>query len=106
MEISDKDKIWVENRHRHMKDTLDKLIGDFNKFIADNPQFANPDAQNTTGMQGLNNIKDMLAGLPQFQEMKEAYSLHLTMAQKCMEIFQRHKLPDLATIEQVRGEKF
>jgi syntaxin-binding protein 1 len=101
MEISDRDKIWVENRHRHMKDTLDKLIGDFHKFIADNPQFTNQDAQNTQGMSGLNAIKDMIAGLPQFQEMKEAYSLHLTMAQKCMEVFQAHKLPDLASIEQV-----
>jgi syntaxin-binding protein 1 len=101
MEISDKDKIWVENRHRHMKDTLDKLIGDFHKFIADNPQFTNADAQNTQGMSGLNAIKDMIAGLPQFQEMKEAYSLHLTMAQQCMEIFQQNKLPDLASIEQV-----
>ncbi|KAH8714078.1 syntaxin-binding protein-like protein 2 [Phaeosphaeriaceae sp. PMI808] len=100
MEISDKDKIWVENRHRHMKDTLDKLIGDFHKFIADNPQFTNQDAQSTQGMSGLNQIKDMIAGLPQFQEMKESYSLHLTMAQKCMEIFQRHKLPDLASVEQ------
>ncbi|KAH7088943.1 Sec1-like protein [Paraphoma chrysanthemicola] len=100
MEISDKDKIWVENRHRHMKDTLDKLVGDFHKFIADNPQFTNQDAQSTQGMSGLNQIKDMIAGLPQFQEMKEAYSLHLTMAQKCMEIFQGNKLPDLASVEQ------
>lgn len=99
MEISDKDKIWVENRHRHMKDTLEKIIGDFNKFIKDNPQFTNP--EEATGMAGINQIKDMLAGMPQFQEMKQAYSLHLTMAQKCMEIFQSHRLPDLATIEQV-----
>ncbi|KAF2829393.1 Sec1-like protein [Ophiobolus disseminans] len=100
MEITDKDKIWVENRHRHMKDTLDKLVGDFHKFIAENPQFTNQDAQSTQGMSGLNQIKDMIAGLPQFQEMKEAYSLHLTMASQCMEIFQTHKLPDLASVEQ------
>jgi len=49
----------------------------------------------------LNAIKDMLAGLPQFQELKEAYSLHLNMAQECMNIFQKHKLPDLASVEQV-----
>ncbi len=30
----------------------------------------------------LNAIKDMLAGLPPVPEMKEAYSLHLTMAQE------------------------
>lgn len=40
MEISEKDKIWVENRHLHMKDLLGKLADDFNKFRAQNPQFA------------------------------------------------------------------
>ena len=40
MELGEKDKIWVENRHLHMKDLLEKLVGDFNKFRADNPQFA------------------------------------------------------------------
>ncbi|KAF2188298.1 syntaxin-binding protein-like protein 2 [Zopfia rhizophila CBS 207.26] len=100
MEISEKDKIWVENRHRHMKDTIDKLMGDFQKFIADNPHFTNQDSQNASGVNGLNAIKDMIAGLPQFQEMKDAYSLHLTMAQECMTIFQRNKLPDLASVEQ------
>ncbi|KAF2473920.1 Sec1-like protein [Lindgomyces ingoldianus] len=100
MEISEKDKIWVENRHRHMKDTIDKLMGDFQKFIAENPHFTKQDSQNATGVNGLNAIKDMIAGLPQFQEMKEAYSLHLTMAQECMNIFQHNKLPDLASVEQ------
>lgn len=105
MELSDKDKIWVENRHRHMKDTLEKLVEDFNKFIADNAQFANPNAQSTQGLQGVNAIKDMLAGLPQFQQMKEAYSLHLSMAEKCMAIFQQHKLSEIASVEQVNMMK-
>ncbi|KAF2265789.1 Sec1-like protein [Lojkania enalia] len=100
MELSEKDRIWVENRHRHMKDTIDKLMGDFRKFIEDNAHFTNQDSQNIAGMNGLNAIKDMIAGLPQFQEMKEAYSLHLTMAQECMDLFQKHKLPDLASVEQ------
>ena len=41
MEIGEHDKIWVENRHRHMKDTIEKLMSDFKKFIQDNPHFAN-----------------------------------------------------------------
>ncbi|KAF2838703.1 syntaxin-binding protein-like protein 2 [Patellaria atrata CBS 101060] len=97
LEIGEKDKIWVENRHRHMKDTIEKLMGDFQKFIAENPHFTQSDSDNASN---LNAIKDMLAGLPQFQEMKEAYSLHLSMAQECMNIFEHHKLPDLASVEQ------
>jgi syntaxin-binding protein 1 len=96
MEIGEKDKIWVENRHQHMSKTIEKLMNDFKKFIADNPHFANQDAQNVS----INQIKDMLAGLPQFQEMKEAYSLHLNMAQECMNIFQERELPNVALAEQ------
>lgn len=96
MELQEKDKVWVDNRHRHMKDTIEKLMGDFQKFLDQNPNFTD-DNQDATS---LNAIKDMLAGLPQFQEMKEAYSLHLTMAQECMNVFQNQKLPDIASIEQ------
>lgn len=49
----------------------------------------------------LNNIKDMLAGLPQFQEGKEAFSLHLNMASDAMNIFQKRRLADIASVEQV-----
>lgn len=96
MELADKDKVWVENRHRHMKDTIDRLMGDFRKFLEQNPHFVNSESNTTS----LNAIKDMMAGLPQFQEMKEMYSLHMNMAQACMDIFQTHKLNELSPIEQ------
>jgi len=97
-ELSDKDKVWVDNRHRHMKDTIDKLMGDFQKFLDANPHFR--DDVDDGSKTNLNAIKDMLAGLPQFTEMKDAYSLHLTMAQECMNRFQAQKLPDIASVEQ------
>ncbi len=96
MELAEKDKVWVENRHRHMKDTIDKLMGDFRKFLEQNPHFVNSDSNTTS----LNAIKDMMAGLPQFQEMKETYSLHMNMAQACMDRFQNQKLSELSAIEQ------
>lgn len=96
VEISEKDGIWVENRHRHMKDCIEKLMADFQKFLRDHPNFTQ-----TEDATSLNAIKDMLAGLPQFQELKEAYALHLTMAQEAMNRFQKFKLPDLASVEQV-----
>ena len=33
MEIGEKDEIWVKNRHMHMKDTIERLMGDLQKFI-------------------------------------------------------------------------
>jgi syntaxin-binding protein 1 len=96
MEIGEGDKIWINNRHRHMKDTIEKLMGDFQKFLDENPHFTNANGDAAS----LNAIKDMLAGLPQFQQSKEAYSLHLSMAQECMNIFQHQKLPEIASVEQ------
>ncbi|KAH6635298.1 Sec1-like protein [Chaetomium sp. MPI-SDFR-AT-0129] len=96
MDLSDKDTVWVSNRHGHMKDTIDKLMSDFKKFMADNPNFINKDSKAAT----LTDIRDMLAGLPQFKELKQAYTLHLTMAQNAMNIFQQFKLADVAAVEQ------
>ena len=95
-ELIEKDTVWVSNRHRHMQETIEKLMDDFKKFIDANPKLAGKDPTKTN----LSDIRDMLAGLPQFQEMKQAYSLHLTMAQESMNICQKHKLLDLASVEQ------
>ena len=95
VEISERDALWVTNRHLHMKDVLDKLASEFQAFKAKNPQFAESDNPSS-----LNNIKDMLAGLPQYQEGKEAFSLHLNMASDAMAVFQERKLGEIASIEQ------
>lgn len=57
--------------------------------------------RDSEGPATINTIKDMLAGLPKFQEGKEAYSLHLTMTQDAMNVFQERKLADIASVEQV-----
>lgn len=45
-------------------------------------------------------IKDMLAGLRDFQEGRDAYTLHLNMAEECMKFFQEHKLIEVSSVEQ------
>ncbi|KAL4913936.1 Sec1-like protein [Aspergillus aurantiobrunneus] len=95
MEINDQDKVWVEYRHMHMKDVLGKLGEDFAKFRAANPQFAEGNDKADVGM-----IKDMLAGLRDFQEGRDAYTLHLNMAEECMKFFQEHKLIEVSSVEQ------
>jgi syntaxin-binding protein 1 len=48
----------------------------------------------------VNTIKEMLAGLTEFQEGKNAYTLHLNMAQECMKYFQDRKLLEVSSIQQ------
>ncbi|GAA5858275.1 hypothetical protein JCM8547_004630 [Rhodosporidiobolus lusitaniae] len=93
--LSDEDKVWVEVRHMHMKDALDKLIADFKAYAGEHGG-----TFGGTGTTSLNDMKDMLASLPQMREVKEKLSLHLTMAEKCMNIFERKQLPVAAGVEQ------
>ncbi|KAL5339021.1 Sec1-like protein [Aspergillus crustosus] len=95
MEINDQDKVWVEYRHMHMKDVLGKLGEDFAKFRAANPQFAEGNDKASVNM-----IQDMLAGLREFQEGRDTYTLHLNMADECMKFFQAHKLIEVSSVEQ------
>ncbi|OGE52869.1 hypothetical protein PENARI_c009G07151 [Penicillium arizonense] len=95
MEIGEEDRVWVDYRHMHMKDVLGKLGEDFAKFRAANPQFADDNDKHN-----VNTIKEMLAGLTEFQEGKNAYTLHLNMAQECMKYFQDRKLLEVSSIQQ------
>lgn len=94
MEISEKDKVWVDYRHVHMKDVLERLGEDFAKFRAANAQFDEKDKAS------VDTIRQMLAGLSDFQEGKNIYTLHLNMAHECMKYFQDHKLLEVSSVEQ------
>ncbi|KAK7685678.1 hypothetical protein QCA50_011022 [Cerrena zonata] len=92
--LSDADNVWTAIRHVHMREAIDKLMADFNQFMQDNAGFKGE------GAASLNDMKDMLANLPQYQEQREKFSLHLTMAQQCMDTFERDRLTEIATVEQ------
>ena len=57
-------------------------------------------ADSRGGQVNVNDLKDMLASLPQFQTQREQFSLHLDMAQECMGLFERKKLNLAANVEQ------
>ncbi|KAH9479547.1 Protein transport protein sec1 [Psilocybe cubensis] len=92
--LSDADTTWTSVRHLHMREAIDKLMSDFNKFLEENAVFKGEGAAN------LNDMKDMLANLPQYQEQREKFSLHLNMAQDCMALFEKEKLSEIANVEQ------
>ncbi|KAH7914602.1 Sec1-like protein [Hygrophoropsis aurantiaca] len=92
--LSDADSVWTAVRHMHMREAIDKLMSDFNKFMEENAGFKGE------GAASLNDMKDMLASLPQYQEQREKFSLHLNMAQDCMNIFEKDKLSLVANVEQ------
>ncbi|KAF8677405.1 STXBP unc-18 SEC1 family [Rhizoctonia solani] len=91
--LAETDLVWTATRHMHLLAANEKLKADFNKFLEDNAVFRGAD-------QSLNGVKDMLAGLPQYQETWEQFSLHLNMAGECNKLFDQNNLSAVADVEQ------
>ncbi|KAJ9117921.1 hypothetical protein QFC20_000202 [Naganishia adeliensis] len=93
--LNEEDPIWTEIRHMHMKEAIDKLMVDFNRFTNEHAGFRNNDNASS-----LDDMKDMLASLPSFTETRDKFSAHLEMSQTCMNTFSQSKLPQAANVEQ------
>ena len=78
----------------HMKDALDKLISDFQKYAGEYQQKFGGEGK------GINDMKDMLASLDSTKKSKDSLSAHLGLAEKCMAYFEKQKLPLVAEVEQ------
>jgi hypothetical protein len=93
-----------------MKDAIDTLMTNFGKFAQEHAGFRGwvdcgsrlgRIADASGGQVNVNDLKDMLASLPQFQTQREQFSLHLDMAQECMGLFEKKRLNLAAGVEQV-----
>ncbi|KAJ3365900.1 vacuolar sorting protein VPS33/slp1 [Allomyces arbusculus] len=111
--LDETDMIWVQVRHMHIAETIDTIMAQFNKFLSENKAASSAMGNKPDG--GSVSLKDMkatLAAMPQFQELKQKYSIHISMAQECMTVFEKLKLAetgaveqDLATGETAEGER-
>ncbi|KAG4305501.1 hypothetical protein PORY_001057 [Pneumocystis oryctolagi] len=93
--LEESDPIWAEMRHWHIRDVIDKLMEDFNKFYSENSNFIDKKKATT-----INDMKNMLYSLSHFKEKRDKYSLHISIAHECMKVFEDHKLSIVGVIEQ------
>ncbi|PVG04916.1 Sec1-like protein [Serendipita vermifera] len=94
--LSEADSLWVTTRHQHIKEAIDKVIGNLKEFQEQNGVFTK------SGTTSIEDVKDMLAGLSIYQEGQQQFSLHYNMAKQCMDMFVNptKKLAAMASIEQ------
>ncbi|KAI8875001.1 Sec1-like protein [Backusella circina FSU 941] len=95
--LTEQDSVYTMYRHEHIAVLTEKLTNDFNKFMAEN-KMATTGGSTTIG--NLNDMKNIISNLPQFQEMKAKYSAHMTIANDCMLDFKEQNLENIGMIEQ------
>jgi syntaxin-binding protein 1 len=96
--LGEADQLWPVLRHRHIADTINFVIENFNEFVRSNKAAA---VQKKKDVSSLKEMGDAMRAMPQYQEMLNKYSLHIHMANQCMKVFKHRKLDLIGNLEQV-----
>ncbi|KAF9101404.1 vacuolar sorting protein VPS33/slp1 [Mortierella sp. GBA35] len=91
--LDETDKTFAKIRHSHITDCSKFLKENVNTFVAE------AKAAPTTG-NALDAIREQMAKLPQFQETKEKYALHMNIVDECFKLTGQNRLVDLSRLEQ------
>ncbi|KAI8848072.1 Sec1-like protein, partial [Chytridium lagenaria] len=100
--LDETDQIWMLIRYWHFAEAVEYIRDTFNRFLTENKAAltAMGHEESLEGIQNLNQLKDTLTSLPEFQEMKSKFSVHINICQECRSLFERRKLDSLAAVEQ------
>eukprot|EP01027_Heterolobosea_sp_BB2_P007880 GEZU01011698.1.p1 GENE.GEZU01011698.1~~GEZU01011698.1.p1 ORF type:complete len:640 (-),score=194.46 GEZU01011698.1:182-2101(-) len=97
--LDENDELWVQHRHSHISDTSQAIAKDFKEFVNTNKGAKLSKGGKDKDIQ-IKDLAEAVKDMPQYQAMIAKYSLHISMTQKCMDIFRKHNLVRLAGQEQ------
>ncbi|KAI0244684.1 syntaxin binding protein 1 [Massospora cicadina] len=94
--LDETDPIWSSMRHMHIADCIRELLA-----VSDNPAAVSmlkrrQDGQNAS----LKDMRDIVASVPELQELSKKYSAHMDIAGKCMELLKGLSLDSAIDCEQ------
>jgi len=99
--LDEHDFLWPKLRHMHIADSISWILKSFHDFVRTNKiSVQQLRKQNETGVNGLKAINKAMKEMPQYQEMFAKYSLHIRLANECMNVFKGKELSKIALIEQ------
>lgn len=99
--LDERDQLWTILRHAHIADCSQLIIERFNKFLMENKAAVKSRTTSAgNDVTSLAELKDTMAALSEFHEMKAEFSLHLSIAQDCLSQSERKKLIEVAGLEQ------
>lgn len=94
--IDESDQVFMDIRHAHIVETVGTLTAKLNTFIAEDEALRGDKDKGVS----LNRVKDQMANLHQFEDLKAKYSVHIHIAEECMKIFNKFKINELGLVEQ------
>ncbi|TPX45932.1 hypothetical protein SeMB42_g00060 [Synchytrium endobioticum] len=103
--LDESDAIWTQIRHQHFADASNHILDSFKTFLENNKAAASSvrDQQSGNRPKGLDSLKEMqdtISALPQFQELKKQFAVHINICRECQSAFEEGKYSDIGAIEQ------
>jgi syntaxin-binding protein 1 len=94
--LSEDDSLWVDFRHRHIGDVMHDVTEKFREFKGVNRMAKLQTDENSSVKDMIQAMKDM----PEYKNMMKKYHKHMSIAQECMNKFDKKKLKELGELEQ------
>ncbi|KAF9409198.1 vacuolar sorting protein VPS33/slp1 [Podila epigama] len=91
--LDETDKTFVKIRHNHITDCIKFLKTSVDDLMTES-------VSKPMGGNQLDILREQMAKLPQFQENKEKFSVHLEIVNGCLEYIQHNRIVDISNLEQ------
>ncbi|CAI9552212.1 unnamed protein product [Staurois parvus] len=89
--LDESDELWVKIRHKHIADVLDEIP----KLVKE----ISSSKKEAEGKLSISNLSNLMKKMPHFRKQISKQTLHLSLAEDCMEIF-KGNLEKLCKVEQ------
>jgi len=95
--LNDEDDIWVRYKYHHIAEALEKINAEFHQFVETNKTVA---FQKEGGSADLNTMEEIVKKFPLYKDLVDKYTLHLSLIEGCLKVFNEIQLKEVGEIEQ------
>lgn len=96
--LTDKDELWGKFRHQFIGEAMINISKEFEEFVANN-RTAKTQKGDMTNL-NLQQMSDIVKSMPMYQEVLGKYTVHMSLIQECVRIFNEQELKEIGDIEQ------
>jgi len=96
--LTDTDELWSKYRNQFIGEAMINISKEFEEFVANNKtaQTKKTDMSNLN----LQQMSDIVKSMPMYQEVLGKYTLHISLIQECVKVFNEQGLKEIGDLEQ------